>query len=208
MRRVPLLRPADLRPPVHAAVPDDVDLTLLVPDEDERVLPDVAQRVVARARNLRLMPDVHPIPAKDALQLQPVQIRIVEHDDRQPPLRQTLVRLAKDLLRRAHHQCGPKGVSRKREKVSAVCHVRLSSSSASRRMRKWSLGASISSRSPLRVQILRTRTNANSLPISISSPALIGSSSWLWLPAVVMASVPHHVVDPSSPEGALGAFFE
>ena len=48
-------------------------------DKDERVLADVAQHIIARARDLRDVAEEHPAARENLFKLSLVQIRIVKH---------------------------------------------------------------------------------------------------------------------------------
>jgi hypothetical protein len=64
---------------VDAVVEQELEVPVLVPDEDELVLTDVAQHVVTRAGDFGLMADEHPAAVEDPLELGLVNVLVVEY---------------------------------------------------------------------------------------------------------------------------------
>src|SRR5699024_7997536 len=66
---VALFSTTDGRPAVATAVPDDLDVVVLVVDENERIPPDVAPTVVTFLRDFGFMPNIYPRFREDTFEL-------------------------------------------------------------------------------------------------------------------------------------------
>ena len=91
-RGVTYLRTTHLHPTVQAHVEQDPDLTLGVPDHDERVVQNPADYVIPRLGDLGFMRQIHPGFAEDSLFLQLEDLIVAVHVGRD----QTLLYIGND----------------------------------------------------------------------------------------------------------------